>query len=128
MALGTLGDVVFEASSERVRTFGDAQHTASARWSVHDVIAQAPVPEFAGRSLRKLTLAVRLDSALGVEPEAEAEDLRDACEAGTVLPLLLGDEPRGDWVLLEISEVWRRVAPDGTIGAIDLTLGLQEYR
>lgn len=127
MALGTLGDVVFEASSERVRTFSDASHTTTARWAVHEVITRAPVPEFGGRSLRKLTLGIRLDADLGVAPETEAAALRTACEAGDVLPLMLGGEPRGDWSLLEVAEVWRRVAPGGMIGAIDLTLSLQEY-
>lgn len=128
MALGTLGSVVFEASSERVRTFTEATHTTSARWDVHEIIGAAPVAEFGGRALRKLSLAIRLDRDFGVDPEAEAEEIRDACEAGTVLPLLLGGEPRGDWVLLEVAESWRRVAPDGSVGAIDLSLSLQEYR
>jgi len=127
VAVGTLGDVVFEASSERVRTFSEAQHTTAARWVVHEVITRAPVAEFGGRSLRKLTLGIRLDSDLGVVPDAEADALRTACEAGDVLPLMLGGEPRGDWTLLEVAEQWRRVAPGGTIGAIDLTLSLQEY-
>ena len=127
MALGTLGDFVFEASSELVRTFRDASHTAAGRWAVHEIIGQRPVPEFGGPSLRRMSLSVTLDAAFGVSPETEADALRDACEAGTVLPLLLGGEPQGDWVLLEVSETWRRVGADGAIGAIDLGLSLQEY-
>jgi len=125
--LATLGDIVFEASSELVRTFSDAQHTTSGRWTAHEVIGQKPAQEFGGPALRTLSLAIRLDSALGVDPEAEAAILRTAVEEGEVLPLLLGGEVCGDWIAKEMSEAWRNIGADGQIGVIDVNLALEEY-
>lgn len=125
--LATLGSVVFEASSELVRTFGYASHRTSARWAAHEVIGQAPAQEFLGRGLRTLSLAIRLDSNLGVDPEAEAISLRDAAEAGEVLPLMLGGVASGDWVIRESAETWRQIGADGRIGVIDVALSLEEY-
>jgi len=127
MAIATLGDLVFEASSELVRTFADASLTTSARWTAHEVIGQRPVQEFGGPALRSLSLSLRLDSGLGVDPEAEAKALRQAVEDGTVLPLILGGEPSGDWVATSMAESWRHIGADGRIGAIDVALSLQEY-
>ncbi len=125
--LASLGSVVFEVRSDLVRTFRDATHTTSARWTAHEVIAQKPKQEFGGPGLRKLSLAITLDSQHGTDPETEAATLRTSCETGEVLPLVLGEEPHGSWVLAELVETWRRVAANGSIGAIDLTLSLEEY-
>lgn len=125
--LATLGEVVFEASGELVRTFDDARHKTAARWSAHEVIGQKPIQEFGGPALRTLSLSIRLDASLGVDPEAEATVLRDATETGTVLPLLLGGVVCGDWVCKEASEAWRDVTREGVIRVIILDLSLEEY-
>ena len=125
--LATLGPVVFVASTGLVRTFGDAAHKTAARWATHAVIAQKPVQEFGGPELRTLSLTIRLDAALGVDPETEADALRTSVETGEVLPLLLGGETRGDWVCKELGETWRQVTAAGEVRVIDLSLSLEEY-
>jgi hypothetical protein len=127
MAVGTLGSVVFEASSDLVRTFRDASHKTSARWQQHEVIGQKQKQEFGGPNLRTLSLAIRLDVNLGVDPEEEAKALRESVETGEVLAFMLGGEPRGDWIVKELDEAWRNVGADGQIGIIDLSLSLEEY-
>ncbi len=125
--LATLGSVVFEASSDLIRTFQDAQHTTSARWSAHEIIQQKPKQEFGGPGLRTMTFAIRLDAALGVDPLAEAKVLRTATETGEVLPLMLAGEPEGDWIVKELAESWRHVSSAGLIRIIDLSISLEEY-
>lgn len=127
MAIGTLGAIVFEASADRIRTFRDASHHTAGRWAKHEVIGQPPKQEFIGRELRILSLAIKLDSSLGVDPEAEIAAIRDAAEAGTVLPLMLGGVPCGSWVCKEAQETWTRVASSGRITAMDVMLSLEEY-
>lgn len=126
--IGSLGDVVFIASTDLVRTFADAAHKTSARWATHEVIGQVPVQEFLGRGLRTLSLSIRLDISLGVDPETEADALRTAVESGEVMALLLDGQPRGDWVCKELGEAWRQVDGAGRAGVIDLTLTLEEYQ
>ena len=126
-ALGTLGDLVFEVSSNRVRTYDGATLNSSARWEEHDVIGSKPRLEFIGPGLRQMTLTVRLDAQHGTAPEAEAEALRQAVETGERRPLLIGGVPRGYWVVQEISESWRHIGPNGAAAVIELDLTLKEY-
>ena len=125
--LATLGSIVFEASADLVRTFGDVAHKTSARWETHEVIGRKPVQEFGGPALRTLSFAVRLDAALGVDPEAEAAVLRDSVEQGEVLAFVLGGRPVGDWIIKEQSETWRHVTADGQVLLIHVELSLEEY-
>ena len=125
--LATLGSIVFVASADLVRTFADAQHTTSGRWTAHEVIGQKPAQEFGGPELRKLSLSIRLDVALGVDPETEVEALRDAVETGEVLPFMLGGEPHGNWICKEAAESWRNIGQNGGIGVIAVDLSLEEY-
>lgn len=126
--LATLGSIVFEASSELVRTFADAQHTTSARWTAHEVIGRKPVQEFIGPALRSLSLSIRLDAGLGLDPEAEAASLRESVETGEVLPFVLGGEPHGDWIATEMGESWRNVTSEGIVRTIEVQLSLEEYQ
>jgi phage protein U len=125
--IGSLGDVVFTASSELVRTFADLAHKTAGRWTAHEVIGQKPAQEFGGAALRTLSLSIRLDVDLGVDPETEAAALRTSVETGEVLALLLDGEPRGDWVCKELGETWRHVDANGRARVIDLSLALEEY-
>jgi len=125
--LATLGDTVFEASAALVRTFDGATMTTSARWVAHEVIGQKPLQEFNGPSLRTMSFGIRLDAALGVDPEAEAEVLRRATEAGEVLPFMVGGVDRGSWIVKTMTEVWRRVSGSGVVQLIAVDLSLEEY-
>jgi len=127
MAFASLGPVVFETSSELIRTFSDVSHKTSARWTAHEVIARKPAQEFLGPALRTLRFAVRLDVSFGVDPDAEADILRDAAEDGEVLAFVLAGVPRGDWAILELRESWRHVTGAGVVRVIDLDLSLEEY-
>ena len=114
--LATLGDTVFEASAALVRTFDGATMTTSARWVAHEVIGQKPLQEFNGPSLRTMSFGIRLDAALGVDPEA-----------GEVLPFMVGGVDRGSWIVKTMTEVWRRVSGSGVVQLIAVDLSLEEY-
>jgi len=125
--LATLGGIVFEASAELIRTFGDASHETSGRWTKHEVIGQKPVQDFLGPDLRTLSFSIRLDARLGVDPEAEAAALRESVETGEVLPFVLGGRPVGDWVAKRSRETWRNITGDGVVTVIIVDLSLEEY-
>jgi phage protein U len=125
--LATLGSIVFEASSDLVRTFQDAAQKTSARWEAHEVIGRKPVQEFVGPALRTLSFSIRLDAGLGVDPDGEAATLRDSVESGEVLSFVLGGRPVGDWVVKEMGETWRNITADGRVQVIVVELSLEEY-
>lgn len=127
MAIGTLGNVVFEVSSELVRTFSDMTETVSARWTAHEVIGQKPRQEYIGPALRTRRFAMTLRSDLGLDPVTESAALEASAEDGEVLALVIGGRPLGDWVITELRRNERHIAADGTIRTIDLQLSLEEY-
>ena len=48
MSIGSLGNVVFEVSSEKVKTLRDMQRQGSARFATHEIIGKKPLREFLG--------------------------------------------------------------------------------
>ena len=91
--IGTLGDVVFETSSEKIRTFDNMKRDGSARWTAHEVMSNKPVLEFIGPDIEQISFSMRLDVALGINPTAELETLREVRDKGEAVKLIL-DIPR----------------------------------
>lgn len=126
--IGSLGDTVFEASADLVRTLSPGtSRSGASRWATHDVHLRTPVSEFLGPGLEQVQFTIRLDAALGVEPKEEIDRLREARSAGEVLPFILGDELVMDCVVTDLTETWRRIDPSGRISVADLSVSLQEY-
>jgi len=122
--IGSLGDTVFEVTPDVIRTFSGASRSVSARYEEHAVHLRKPVSEFTGPDLDEVRFSVRLDEEYGVDVMAEIDRLRDACIAGEVLPLILGDRLVMDCTLRDVSESWRHVTPSGrvTIATVDVTV------
>ncbi len=131
MSFATLGDgdtqVIFEVNADKIRTWTDMRRSGEGRWAEHDVFAGKPVAEFIGPGLDTLTLSVRLDAARGVMPLDEVKNLRLLRDNGAVLPLIVGDELVGDFVLKGLSEDERRFDPKGALLLAVVELTLREY-
>ena len=99
--IGTLGDVVFETSSEKIRTFDGMKRSGSARWATHDIMAHKPVLEFLGSGMEQISFSMRFDVSLGINPAAELETLRGLRDAGEASQLILNGKPIGEhkWVI-----------------------------
>jgi hypothetical protein len=128
MSLGALGDVVFEASAEKVRTWQDMKRSGEARWATHEVFAGKPVKEFIGPGLDTITLQVRLDARLGLVPLDEVKALRRLRDTGAVNQLTLGGELVGDYTVKSLSEDQRRFDPAGVLVTVVVDLTLEEYQ
>ena len=125
--IGSWGQLVFQVSDKRARTFRDAQREGTARWATHDHLAGGFRREFLGWSPQTLSLTVDLRSDLGVDPPAELARLRLAKDTGAVEPLILGDEYLGDFALVALADTWETVDARGRIQAATATLSLEEY-
>lgn len=124
--LGTLGEIVFETSAEKLLTFRDLSRTGEARVEEHAVIGRKPVIEYIGPALDKVSLMVRLDVAHGVIPRDEIKRLRDSLNAGEVLPLTIGGEFFGDWIITQITEGNHRMDNRGNVLIAEVTISLTE--
>lgn len=127
--IGTLGDVVFETSSEKIRTFDSMKRSGSARWATHDIMALKPVMEFIGPGVERINFSMRLDVSLGINPSAELETLRAMRDTGTASQLIFNGKPITDhlWVIEGLSENWERIDNQGRLLAATVEISLNEY-
>ena len=89
MVIGSLGDVVFEVSSETVKSFDNYKRVNSSRWASHDIIGKKPVKEYLGPGLIEVGFSIKLSVFLGVSPEKELDALRGYCENGEIVKFII---------------------------------------
>lgn len=118
---------MFEVSSEKIRTFHALNRKTTGRWATHNLHGKKPELEFSGPDAAEIRFSMRLDASYGVDPEKETGRLRDAVSDGTVLPLSLADEYKGDFVVTEVTEDWRHVDNRGRVIVSDVTIRIKEY-
>lgn len=122
--IGTLGTVVFEASSDAIRTFNGLTITRTARYATHELYNQRPVVEYLGESLETATLTVRFDVSAGLKPRSELAELKKILDSGAANDLIIGDTNLGAYVLESMSETHRVIDGTGTLLVADVTLNL----
>ena len=127
--IGSFGEVVFEVSAEKVRTFRDFQIQRSAKYTEHAIHGRKGLLEFTGLSASTVSLNIRLDAGLGINPKEELNTLHEILAKHEALPFILDGEPQGDglWVLESIGENYDIIDNQGTFIAVEVSLKLKEY-
>lgn len=128
--IGSLGPVVFEASTKRIRTFDDFKRSGSGRWATHDIALKKPKKQFLGPGTEQISFSVKLDVSLGVNPESELFILRFIRDNGIAVPLILNGKPISpgvQWVIESASESWTNVDSKGRLLTAQVELTLSEY-
>ena len=127
--IGSFGEVVFEVSDKKVRTFRDFQIQRSAKYSEHAIHGRKGLLEFTGLSPASASMNIRLDAVLGINPEKEIEILRDLLNNHEAVPFILDGEPQGEglWVLESIGENYEIIDNHGTAIAVEVSIKLKEY-
>ena len=127
--IGSFGEVVFEVSAEKVRTFRDFQIQRSAKYTEHAIHGRKGLLEFTGLSASTVSLNIRLDAGLGINPKEELSALHEILAKHEALPFILDGEPQGDglWVLESIGENYDIIDNQGTFIAVEVSLKLKEY-
>jgi phage protein U len=124
--IGTLGDVVFQVSTEKVFTFQSLQRTGRARYQKHNVISTKPVLEFVGDDLDEIPLTITLNQNLGIKVVSEITRLRDYKSNGERLALIIGGRVFGYFVIEEVQDSWDRVSNRGECMLATVNLNLTE--
>jgi len=127
--IGSYGEIVFEVSMDRVRTFDNFTRSGSGRWENHDIISLKPMPEFIGPGQEDISFSIRLDAAMGLNPENELQKLRDMRDTGEVAQLIIGSKPVTNnlWLLESLQEQQRVFDNKGRLILADVELSLKEY-
>lgn len=128
MLVGSLGDVVFETSAERVLTPGEFQMERAARFEEHKVVGALPRLEYLSAELLNMSMPIRLRADMGVNPARAAEKLSAMCREGKVLLLILAGYRLGRVVIESVSQTWRYMGSSKKGPQIvDLSIKLKEY-
>ena len=118
MVIGCLGDIVFQASEETVRTLSNMAWSGSARYAVHERHLANALTEFTG-----------LDPDRIIEPMAEVVKLWNIEREGRAVPLTIGTHGYGKYrwniVKLELKPCAHYV--NGDIHTATVSVSLQEY-
>src|SRR5699024_5239965 len=125
--IGSLGNVPFEASYNKLRTFNNFTRSAAARWADHERQGKKPRAEFIGPDAESITFNIRLDLNHGIDPERELTGLRTARDEGRVLPLVLGGKFIGDYYIESLNESHRHYTGHGLLVVAGVDLSLREY-
>lgn len=129
MPVGSLGDVVFEVSSDKVRTFHDLQMQRKANYAEHAIHGRKALLEFTGLAPLTASMQIELLASLGVVPKDELAALAEILTKHEAIPFILDGEPQGDnlWVLENISGSYSVLNNKGEPISISVTLNLKEY-
>ena len=129
MSIGSLGDVVFEVSSDKVHTFQDLQIQRKANYAEHAIHGKKGLLEFTGFAPLTATMKIDLLAALGVVPKDELDALVEILTNHEAVPFILNGEPQGDnlWVLESMAESYPVINNKGELISVSVTLNLKEY-
>ena len=129
--IGTYGDLVFEASSERIRTFKEYQRQGSARWAKSDVLGGKPRSQFIGPGQENITFVMELYAHFGIDVENELKRLHEWRDEGRIERLILDGKPQGArnarWYIDKIEEEAKFWNNEGKLLATEVTITLAEY-
>ena len=126
MIVGAYGPVVFSVSSDVVRTFRNGTRSRESVFARHAVIGRAPRIEPLNDELDTASIEIRLDQDLGTSPALELEAINELKKLQRAWPLILGPVPMGEYVIVKISEEWRRFTRLGALASVSVTLDLLE--
>ncbi len=132
MTIGNFGNVIFEVSAKRVRTFDKFKRSSKARFARHNLMESKPRLQHVGADLDEISFEIRLDIALGINPEKELENLRAILASGEDQPLMVGTRKGGHkkvgrFVLESTEETWSKVDHKGHIIVATVNLKLVEF-
>lgn len=129
MPLGALGEIVFQVSSREVITFSGMKRTTKARYSSHEINGQKPLLEYLGPDGEEISFTMKFSTSWGVEPTAQAEKLRELCEKGEAMYLIIGNQTVGanPWIIESVGESLVHVDNMGRVIVSEVDVTIKEY-
>jgi phage protein U len=127
--IGSFGDIVFEVSTTKTKTFKDFERTGTARWNDHEIIGKKPKSEFNGPGLDEISFTILFKAELGINPIKELDKLRKMKDAGKVASFVIGGKPISTnyWSIQQTSETLKVVDQKGNILEAEVNISLKEY-
>jgi phage protein U len=131
MIIGTFGDLIFEVSHSKIKTFNELTETVGSRWEAHEVIGATPKAQFVGAEQGEVSFVITFSISLGIEPRKQVERLHRMIITGQHAPLIIGGQlvgtQKGEWYIESAETAWKNVNSSGQIDYIEMNLTLKEY-
>lgn len=127
--IGCLGEIVFEVSSEVVRTLRDMQWSGAARYATHNRHGTHALTEFVGLEPDKISFKMQLLAQLGTNPMEDIGKLWAYERKGIPISLVLGDKIYGKdkWVVDSHAVEMQYTDGKGALIGADVSISLLEY-
>ncbi len=131
--VGSLGDIDFYVRSShgknQVLSFHDLTRNTSANFAEHERNGGKPYLEYSGPGLDEVSLIIEADAQLRVNPLEIQAALHKYAEDGTPNMLVVGGKKIGDnpFVIVAISDIYKRFYTNGKPTAISMQINLKEY-
>ncbi|WP_051650219.1 phage tail protein [Selenomonas sp. AB3002] len=125
--------VAWEISSSGIQPRGyhlrwpQAHHQS--RFGTHEINGQKPLLEYLGPDGEEITFTMRFSTSWGVDPTAQAQQLRELCEKGEAMYLIIGNQTVGAnmWVIESVGESLVSVDNMGRVIVSEVDVTLKEY-
>jgi len=127
---GTLGELVFATSSDKLFTFSDFSRKSSVNVKENQVIGKKPIPEVVNQNLHHISFSMSFNADrpdMRVNPMKEVNKLRAMMDSRRPYNLLIGPRPLGSYIITSINDVWKYIDADGHPHVIDVSVELKEY-
>lgn len=124
--VGSLGEVVFETSSDRIFTWNDCHRDAKANFATHEVLDSKAHLQFVGLELEEYSFSFILDCSWCI-PEDEMQRIDAMRASGRAFRLMLGCRDLGYFVIESITETRKRTDDVGHVMVAYLQVKLKEY-
>lgn len=129
MQVGVLGDIVFQVSSDMVKTFEKMQWSGSARYSQHNRHLTNALTEFTGIDPDTMSFDMELSEYLGVDVMPELVKIWVAERNGKPLSLVIGERPYGKykWTIKSHKIKLKTYDRRGNMTGASVSVDLLEY-
>lgn len=129
MIVGCLGDIVFEMSSDVIKTIDKVSWSGSVKIQTHSRHLGNALTEFVGVEPDQISFSMLLSKYLGVDPQAEISKIFEYERSGKALPLTLGTKGYGKyrWLIKSHKAELERFDKYGNVTQARVTINLTEY-
>jgi hypothetical protein len=129
MQVGVLGDIVFQVSSNVIKTLDNLQWSGSARYGEHERHLTNALTEFTGLDPDKMSFDMDLSAYLGVDPMAELVKIWTYERSGKPLSLVVGERAYGKykWTIKSHKIKMRTYDKKGNVTGVSVSVDLLEY-
>ena len=128
--VGCLGaSIPFYRASDAVHTFQNFKFSASGRYQQQEIIGRKSIVEVTGQKPSDASFEITLSEFLGVSVRDTIYKLRDLVDNGYAVPLVIGNEPIGDylWVVENYTVTGQTYGKSGEMTSAKVSVNLLEY-